>query len=454
MSPELARALTEVSSADLGARIKAARVAAGLTQPELGAADASAAYVSRIEKGERRPGPELLMLLAERLSVTPEFLLIGDGWEEARRLELQLDHAELSLAGGEAGTALDLSRQALADGHLGSVRGGVHRARFIEAGALDALGDAGAAEAYLKLVDDAVERLTRVRAATALSRIWREAGQFDRAINIARTVIDTIPEREQATEECVRLRVTLAGALHVDGRLQEAMDVCYRAIADAEALSTPAARASAYWNASVFRKNAGEIDEAISLARRALHLFEDTERVRDIGRLRMQLGLTLLEVDPPQLTAAQQQFDQAGRELEWSDANVTDVLRNDVLKAQTLYLAGDAAAARDAAQDVLARACTELPLLAVDSLVLLGRIDWDQGELDAARDWYRQAVMVLTGVGADHEAGQLWFELGDAAAEAGLVDEARDAYRRAAVSSGMRTRLTPAPRPVVHAVQR
>ena len=102
MAPELAHALNALDPAVLGARIKAARVAAGLTQPALAGTDASVAFLSRIESGQRRPSPELLEALASRLGVTVEYLVLGDGWEDARRLELQLDHAELSLAGGEA----------------------------------------------------------------------------------------------------------------------------------------------------------------------------------------------------------------------------------------------------------------------------------------------------------------------------------------------------------------
>lgn len=455
MTPVLARALTEVPSADLGARIKAARVAAGLTQPELGREDASAAFLSRIEKGERRPSVDLLHLLAERLAVTPDYLLIGEGWEETRRLELLLDHAELSLVGGEAQSAWEKADEALGSAQLGSVPGGVSRARFVQAGALDTLGDAGAVEAYLPLVADDIDQSIRLKAATALCRLWRESGQYERAINVARAAIDTVPASERAMEDCVRLTVTLAAALHYDGRVQEALDLCDSTIAESEALSTPVARASAYWNASLFRADAGEIDTAIDLARRALHLFEDTERVRDLGRLRMQLGLILLQHEPPQLEDANQQLDMAARELAWSAANPTDVLRNDVLKAQARFLGGETARAREAASAVLDAARADLPLLAVDALVLLGQIDWSEGAYDDAREWYRQAITVLTGVGADHGAAQLWFELGDAADEAGLVDEARDAYRRAAVSSGMRTRLTPAPKPVRHAaVQR
>ena len=43
-------------------------------------------------------------------------------------------------------------------------------------------------------------------------------------------------------------------------------------------------------------------------------------------------------------------------------------------------------------------------------------------------------------MGADREAAQVWFEIGTLAAQAGLVTESADAFRRAAVSSGL-TRL-------------
>ncbi len=48
---------------------------------------------------------------------------------------------------------------------------------------------------------------------------------------------------------------------------------------------------------------------------------------------------------------------------------------------------------------------------------------------------------MLTGVGADREAAQVWFEIGTLAAEAGLVAESADAFRRAAASTGLTSRL-------------
>src|SRR3954465_1955149 len=64
-----------IDAAELGRRIRHARGAAGLTQSPLAGADASAAYVSRIEAGQRRPEAGLLERMATRLDVGLEQLL-------------------------------------------------------------------------------------------------------------------------------------------------------------------------------------------------------------------------------------------------------------------------------------------------------------------------------------------------------------------------------------------
>src|SRR5262245_1386818 len=301
MSPELAHQLTALDPAVLGGRIKAARIAAGLTQPALAGPDASVAYLSRIESGQRRPGADLVQTLAAKLGVTIEYLAYGEGWEDAGRLELQLDHAELSLAGGEAQSALDLAREALGSPGVDAVPGGRIRARYVEAAALDALGEPAAVPALKLLLNDASDTAIRLKAATALCRIWREQGQLERAIACAKGQLDALPADALGTEESIRLSVTLAAALFVGGRAEEAAELCDQAIAESERLSSPVARASAYWNASVIRANSGDVAGALPLAKRALHLLENTERVRDIGRLRIQLGSIMLRTDPPRL---------------------------------------------------------------------------------------------------------------------------------------------------------
>jgi transcriptional regulator with XRE-family HTH domain len=441
MSPELAHQLTAMDPAVLGGRIKAARLAAGLTQPALAGPDASVAYLSRIESGQRRPSSDLVQTLATKLGVTLEYLVYGEGWEDAGRLELQLDHAELSLAGGEGRTALDLARQALGSAGLDAVPGGALRARYVEAAALDALGDSAAVPALQGLLNDAPDSTIRLKSATALCRIWREGGQLERAIAVAQTQLSTLSSDQLATEEGIRLSVTLAAALFMAGRTVEAAELCDQAISESERLSSPIARASAYWNASAIRAESGHLSEALPLAKRALHLLENTERVRDIGRLRIQLGSIMLRTDPPRLEDAKEQLRLAGLELDWSEASPADRARNGLVSAHALLMDGEMELARERALGVLTESGDTLPLLSVEALILLGQISWATGERDGAQGWYRQAITMLTGVGADREAAQVWFEIGTLTAQAGLVAESADAFRRAAASAGLSSRL-------------
>jgi tetratricopeptide (TPR) repeat protein len=441
MSPELAHQLTALDPAVLGARIKAARVAAGLTQAELAGADASVAYLSRIESGQRRAGTDLLETLAARLGGTVDYFAYGQDWEDAGRLELQLDHAELSLAGGEADTALALAREALGSPGLENVHGGVIRARYVEAVSLDALGDHAASAALQRLLNDAPDATTRLKSATALCRIWREEGQLERAIACAQTQLTTLTAEEVGSEEGIRLSVTLAAALFTAGRTAEAAEICDVAIAEAERLSSPVARASAYWNASAIRAESGNLAEALPLAKRALHLLENTERVRDLGRLRVQLGSIMLRTDPPRLEDAKEQLRLAGVELDWSEANPLDRARNGLVSAQALLMDGKPDESRECALAVLAETGDPLPMASVEAMTLLGQVAWSTGDRSAAQDWYRRAIATLTGVGADREAAQIWFELGTLAAQAGLVPESADAFQRAAASAGLTARL-------------
>jgi hypothetical protein len=50
--------------------------------------------------------------------------------------------------------------------------------------------------------------------------------------------------------------------------------------------------------------------------------------------------------------------------------------------------------------------------------------------------------MTLTGIGSDRGAAQLWFELAGLLEEVGDFDAARDAYKSAAASAGLRSRPT------------
>ena len=75
-----------------------------------------------------------------------------------------------------------------------------------------------------------------------------------------------------------------------------------------------------------------------------------------------------------------------------------------------------------------------------DAKSLEGQVHAARGEVQAAVRSYREAVMVLTGVGSDREAAQMWFELAALLEEVNEFDAARDAYRSAAAASGVQAR--------------
>src|SRR5580765_1783828 len=87
----------ELRDRDLGERVKALRLAAGLTQTELAEGRFSKDYVSQIERGKTRPTAETLDWLAERLGVDPAYLGSGVSAEERARVEAALARAEALL---------------------------------------------------------------------------------------------------------------------------------------------------------------------------------------------------------------------------------------------------------------------------------------------------------------------------------------------------------------------
>jgi hypothetical protein len=163
--------------------------------------------------------------------------------------------------------------------------------------------------------------------------------------------------------------------------------------------------------------------------------------MRDIGSLRTQLSSIMLRTDPPRLEEAREQLRLADLELEWSQASPGERARNQLVNAQAMLVGGDAQAARATALEVVEAYSDAEPLIAVDAMIVLGQIAWMTGGKEEAQEWYRRAIATLTGVGADREAAQVWFEIGTLSAQAGLVAESADAFRRAAASAGLTSRL-------------
>jgi transcriptional regulator with XRE-family HTH domain len=85
--------------AAVGRRLREARVAAGLSQRRLSFPGCSAAYISRLEAGDRVPSLQLLRKLATKLGTDEEYLATGVERIEQPSPELVDAEVERRLAG-------------------------------------------------------------------------------------------------------------------------------------------------------------------------------------------------------------------------------------------------------------------------------------------------------------------------------------------------------------------
>ncbi|HEX4977492.1 MAG TPA: hypothetical protein VFV40_06460, partial [Nocardioides sp.] len=277
--------------------------------------------------------------------------------------------------------------------------------------------------------------------AMALSRCYREAGDLGRAISAGETALAAYAERGLAGgDEAIQLTVTVAAAYHERGDVAYAVRLCREAAAVAEESGSPRSRASAYWNASVMEMEKGAVSSAVTLASKALALLGEGTDVRSLGGLRSLLGIMQLQLDPPELTEAIANLTAAREQLAQSGAGLAERLRNDVALAEAAFIAGDFAEARALAAATYEQAGRGAPLVAASARAVAGQALAAEGEVAEAAALYKEAVHLLTGVGADRSAGELWLELGALLESVGEVDVARQAYRSAAAAAGLRLR--------------
>jgi tetratricopeptide (TPR) repeat protein len=428
----------------LGQRLRLARLASGLTQGELADGVASTAYISRIEAGHRRPDLGVLDRLADRLGTTAEALLIGLRRDKRAEIQVDLDHAEVCLVSGNAAEALVGVEKALGELPQEDTSGLRRDALFLHAFALEASGKLDDAIAILEeLTDTSPADLTWLRGQIALSRCYREAGDLAMSIEVGEKAGATLEEQGLAgLSEAVQLTLTVAASYFERGDTTYAVRMCSKAIREAEGLASTTARGSAYWNASIMASRRGSVDEGVALARKALHIFEQDADGRNLARLRTDLGILQLRLDPPEATAAKSNLERSARELDWTSSSPMDKAENQLALARANLLLGDITKAELQATAGYYLSREHAPLAAADALVLQGQVAACRGRSEDATNAYREAILVLSGVGADRRAAELWFELGDLLQQAGDAEAASDAYRRAAASTGLTPRTS------------
>jgi tetratricopeptide (TPR) repeat protein len=261
----------------LGARIRHLRRKRAMTQRDLSFDGCSYSYLARIEAGDRRPSPRVLVEIARRLGVTPEELT-GEVSNEQRtrslevldammmiRLE-QFDQAEELLRGVLREAEVDADAERMSECFEGLALIAARRGR-----------DGQAMQLFNQALEvgDAPHPAQRPELYIELARLHIASGDAARAIALMNDCAERLrqqPGRDLA--KLVRYTLLLSQAYSDAGDFGSAGSVLAGALRDGAEEVDLGSRARAYYALSRLYAGGGQIGQAIAYADRALAIYE------------------------------------------------------------------------------------------------------------------------------------------------------------------------------------
>ena len=424
---------------EIGDRLRALRIAAGLSQTALAANDFSPSYISLIESGRREPADGSLAVLAARLDTTTEFLRQGESGPSEAKARLEIDYAKLALVSGAPGEARD--RMLALD--LKAIASLLHTEILMTlARAYDGLGELGESigvlEPLLARVRGRGHHLDAATIATDLVTSYLQAGDLHRSVDLGEQVITELEGAGLAgTDEHLRLGSTILWSYVERGDILFATHRTAQLIEQADALGTPRGRGGVYWNAAIVAEERRDYALAQRYTSRALALIGESGPSRDIARLRLHYAWLLLRIEPAEPQAA---LDQIGR----ATASVVvigseaDVAFGEIESSRAHLMLGDPAQAARVARSAIERLGRSPRIDLCSAHLVLGDALFARGDTQAAADTYRWAADMLGMMAASRQSAAVWRELGDRLLAQGDAVEAARSFDRALREVGLR----------------
>jgi transcriptional regulator with XRE-family HTH domain len=403
----------------VGRRLYEARRDKGLSQRALSFPGCTAAYISRIEAGERVPSYQLLLELGRRLDVSASYLATGAEEEQLSKLET----ADLLLRLGNSEEA-EAIYDAASKADDGSEQGRGHQGLGVIAFAAGRLDDAlehlAAAKAVLgerwRLDPTGPEHYVRTLATT---------GRLEEAIAEAEALLAETPEEEPVTRG--RYLVLLANALIDTGGFARATELIAGALADSQVQADPLRLIQLLWSQSRLHTARGEHEIAAQYARRAIAVLEVTEFASYTARARQVLAYVENESGNPE--AALGALEQGWQAMvESRDPYLSVIYRLE--RARALVQLSRMDEARELAAEVLA---TTEGLGTVDAAranATLAQLLASSGDEERALEVFEIAARELQEIGSPlvRDVYMSWADLLD---DLGRRDEAYGVLRRA-----------------------
>ncbi|MFE6456898.1 helix-turn-helix domain-containing protein [Streptomyces cinereoruber] len=293
-----------------GKRLRQLRQQRGISQVTLAGTGMSAAYLSRLESGSRRPTEHAVGYLAERLGISvdmfeddrPEDSLTEVVAVVAAMPERDLDAGTgtlLAEALEAAGEADDLTRwHALAQlARVHEVLGDFRREREALAG-LDELGR--------KLGRAALQGRARLR----LAHCDRDLGDVKSARDAVVEVLGDERRMRISAADSVRARLLLASCQAELGDLAEAARLVDEVCGSLEGAGGALA-AQAYWSAATVAARQGNDTRAAECLTRAMEVVDSRDDLTLWLRLRLAGASLSLAADPPRTAEAEEFLEAA-----------------------------------------------------------------------------------------------------------------------------------------------
>jgi len=413
----------------IGERLRRLRLERGLSQRQLADTGVTAAYISRIEGGERRPSVRALRQLAPKLGVSVTYLETGSDLTADEQRDIRLGDAELRFRLGEGGPEVETElRELLAESLEALDEAGALRAQVALGLAVAGRSDHAQAVQLLEAVvaHQGMSPLEQPDVYAALGHAYSELGRRGDAIKLFENCLASLDDSDPRAEAAyVRFATFLSYALADAGDLGAAQSVVNEAVDRAGAVDDAYTRVRLYWSRARLASMAGESTNALSNIRSAITLLKETEDTLHLGLAYLLQGEFLLEEN--RLDEADAVLTLASRLVGQADAQHRGGLLAERAKV---------AARRGDAKTALALAEQAIEVVGSGTPSEEGRAHWSlaealaaAGDLIAAEKEFDRAEELLAGEG--RYTVQLLKVRARVARESGRVDQAIELLERA-----------------------
>lgn len=421
----------ELKVAQLGRRVKAARLKLGLSQEEVADPTYTAAYISHIENGKRRASHEALTHIATRLGMTLEQLVSGRDPDEDLRLEVMIQRAVGQIHSGDLDEALSYLLEARDDAARACHERAVENAESAVALALYRLGRVEEAEASYERTLELTAKGPPERRTTALAgkaRCLLHSGEARKAIHLLEAHLIELQQTATPDPAClVEVYAALIPGYFETGLIESAKDAAARGWALAPAIPDVERRACLYVNRAQLMLTQGESREALA----SLALAEDL--YRHLGwrseEMKVALAKSFVLTDQGDLEAAERLIRDA-LASSGQAVGIVDRIRALTRLALIHRRKGAPADGLDIAKQALKLARSGFKSSAAEAQREAGLCLLDLGDPDAALDHWRMSLATFVKSDDHEEAAKTARLIGDQLSACGDIEGAAEVYRQ------------------------